>query len=248
MTVLTDRVALVTGGSRGIGRAIALHLAACGAQVVVNYQSNTAAADAVVTEIERAGGQARAVQADIGDADQAAALVAAAIEAYGKLDILVNNAGITRDNLLMRMSPADWEAVLHTNLTGAFNCIKAAQRQMLRQRYGRIIQIGSVVGLVGNAGQANYAAAKAGLVGLTKALSKELGSRNITVNLVAPGFIATDMTADLSPELMARALGQISLGRLGTPEDVAASVAFLASDDAAYITGHVLSVDGGLVM
>lgn len=248
MTTLSDRVALVTGGSRGIGRAIALHLAACGARVVVNYQSNAAAAEAVVAEIAAAGGQAHAVQADVGDADQAAALVAAAVETYGRLDILINNAGITRDNLLMRMSAADWEAVLHTNLTGAFNCIKAAQRQMLRQRYGRIIQIGSVVGLAGNAGQANYAAAKAGLVGLTKALSKELGSRNITVNLVAPGFIATDMTAGLSPELMERALAQVSLGRLGTPEDVAAAVAFLASDDAAYITGQVLSVDGGLAM
>jgi 3-oxoacyl-[acyl-carrier protein] reductase len=248
MIVLTDRVAVVTGGSRGIGRAIALRLAACGARVVVNYQANAAAAEQVVAEIEAGGGQACAVQADVVDAAQAAALIAAATEAFGAVDILVNNAGITRDNLLMRMSEDDWAAVLHTNLTGTFHCIKAAQRQMIRQRYGRIIQIGSVVGLAGNAGQANYAAAKAGLVGLTKALSKELGSRNITVNLVAPGFIATDMTARLAPEVMQRALEQVSLGRLGTPEDVAAAVAFLASEDAAYITGQVLSVDGGLAM
>jgi 3-oxoacyl-[acyl-carrier protein] reductase len=248
MTTLAGKVAIVTGSSRGIGRAIALELARQGCIVVVNYAANAALAEEVVALIAREGGEACAVQADVTLGPQAQALVNAAVAAYGTVDILVNNAGITRDTLLMRMSEEDWDAVLDTNLKGAFHCVKAVQRVMLRKRYGRIISIGSIAGLVGNAGQANYAAAKAGLVGFTKALAKELGSRNITVNLVAPGFIQTDLTAKLGPEIMGKALAQVPLERIGKPEDVAAAVAFLASDAAAYITGHVLQVDGGLAM
>ncbi|HHX64083.1 MAG TPA: 3-oxoacyl-[acyl-carrier-protein] reductase [Chloroflexi bacterium] len=248
MSDLTNKVAVVTGGSRGIGRAIALELARRGCRVVVNYQSNADAAAGVVAEIEGAGGQALAVQADVSRGEEARRLVDAAIEAYGTIDIFVNNAGITRDTLLMRMSEDDWDAVLDTNLKGAFHCAKAVQRTFLRKRSGRLIQIGSVVGLMGNAGQANYAAAKAGLVGLTKALARELGSRGITVNLVAPGFIDTDMTARLPQELVEKMKEQIPLARLGQAEDVAAAVAFLASDEAGYITGQVLCVDGGLAM
>ena len=248
MTTLAGKVAIVTGSSRGIGRAIAVELARQGCIVVVNYAANAALAEEVVALIAREGGEACAVQADVTLGPQAQALVDAAVAAYGTVDILVNNAGITRDTLLMRMSEEDWDAVLDTNLKGAFHCVKAVQRVMLRKRYGRIISIGSIAGLVGNAGQANYAAAKAGLVGFTKALAKELGSRNITVNLVAPGFIQTDMTAKLGPEIMGKALAQVPLERIGKPEDVAAAVAFLASDAAAYITGHILQVDGGLAM
>ena len=248
MTTLAGKVAIVTGGSRGIGRAIALELARQGCIVMVNYAANAALAEEVVALIAREGGEARAVQADVTLGPQAQALVDAAVAAYGTVDILVNNAGITRDTLLVRMSEEDWDAVLDTNLKGAFHCVKAVQRVMLRKRYGRIISIGSITGLVGNAGQANYAAAKAGLVGFTKALAKELGSRNITVNLVAPGFIHTDLTAKLGPEIMGKALAQVPLERIGKPEDVAAAVAFLASDAASYITGHVLQVDGGLAM
>ena len=248
MTTLAGKVAIVTGSSRGIGRAIALELARQGCIVVVNYAANAALAEEVVALIAREGGEACAVQADVTLGPQAQALVDAAVAAYGTVDILVNNAGITRDALLVRMSEEDWDAVLDTNLKGAFHCVKAVQRVMLRKRYGRIISIGSITGLVGNAGQANYAAAKAGLVGFTKALAKELGSRNITVNLVAPGFIQTDLTAKLGPEIMGKALAQVPLERIGKPEDVAAAVAFLASDAAAYITGHVLQVDGGLAM
>jgi 3-oxoacyl-[acyl-carrier protein] reductase len=248
MTTLAGKVAVVTGSSRGIGRAIALELARQGCIVVVNYAVNAALAEEVVALIAREGGEACAVQADVTLGPQAQALVDAAVAAYGTVDILVNNAGITRDALLVRMSEEDWDAVLDTNLKGAFHCVKAVQRVMLRKRYGRIISIGSIAGLVGNAGQANYAAAKAGLVGFTKALAKELGSRNITVNLVAPGFIQTDLTAKLGPEIMGKALAQVPLERIGKPEDVAAAVAFLASDAAAYITGHVLQVDGGLAM
>ena len=248
MTTLAGKVAVVTGSSRGIGRAIALELARQGCIVVVNYAVNAALAEEVVALIAREGGEACAVQADVTLGPQAQALVDAAVAAYGTVDILVNNAGITRDALLVRMSEEDWDAVLDTNLKGAFHCVKAVQRVMLRKRYGRIISIGSIAGLVGNAGQANYAAAKAGLVGFTKALAKELGSRNITVNLVAPGFIHTDLTAKLGPEIMGKALAQVPLERIGKPEDVAAAVAFLASDAAAYITGHVLQVDGGLAM
>jgi len=248
MGTLDGKRAVVTGASRGIGRAIALELARQGARVVVNFHRNADAADGVVAQIVGAGGEARAVGADVSTADGAQRLVGACLEGFGGLDILVNNAGITRDTLLMRMSEDDWDAVLDTNLKGAFHCIKAAQRPMLRQRSGRIISIGSVSGLVGNAGQANYAAAKAGLVGLTKAVARELAERGITCNLVAPGFVETDMTAGLPADLLEAALGQIPLGRLGRPEDVAAAVAFLASDAAAYITGQVICVDGGMAM
>ncbi len=248
MSADVPRVAIVTGGSRGIGRAIALKLAEDGCRVVVNYQSNNQAADDVVRKISDAGGEALAVQADVSLAEGAKALVDAAVAAYGTVDILVNNAGIARDALLMRMSEEDWDAVLDTNLKGAFHCIKAVQRIMLRRRSGRIIQISSISGVRGNPGQANYAAAKAGLIGLTKAVARELASRNITVNAVAPGFVDTEMTRVLAPELIQQATEQIPLGRLGSPEDIAAAVAFLASPSAGYITGQVLGVDGGLGM
>jgi len=245
---LQDKVAVVTGSSRGIGRAIALELANRGCKVVINYRSNADAANQVVEEIAALGGEARAVQADVSVASEAKRLIDAALELFGTVDILVNNAGITRDNLLLRMSEEDWNAVLDTNLKGAFHCAKAVLRTFLRKRSGRIINIGSIVGLSGNAGQANYAAAKAGLVGFSKSLAKELGSRHITVNVIAPGFIQTDMTAQLGPDTIEKTRTQIPLARLGRPEDVAAAVAFLASDDAVYITGQVLCVDGGLAI
>ena len=245
---LEGRVAIVTGSSRGIGRAVAIELARQGCRVVVNYRSEAVAANEVVEAIVNEGGLALAVQADVTIASEAQALVDAAVAAFGTVDILVNNAGIARDMLLLRMDERDWDAVLDTNLKGAFLCIKAVQKLFLKKRSGRIINIGSVVGLGGNVGQANYAAAKAGLVGLTKSLAKEFGPRNITVNLVAPGFIQTDMTAKLSEELIAKTLEHTPLGRLGQPEDVARAVAFLASDAAAYITGQVLCVDGGMAM
>ena len=244
----TGKIAVVTGSSRGIGRAIALRLAAGGAKVVVNYRGNEAAAAEVVDQIQASGGEALAVQADVSDPAQAEALIDAAKKAYGRIDILVNNAGTTRDTLIMRMSEEDWDVVIDTNLKGTFNCIKAVSRSMMRQKYGRIVNITSVAGLAGNAGQANYAAAKAGLVGLTKTVAKELGSRGITCNAVAPGFVPTDLTASLPQNLVEKAIELTPLGRMGMPEDMAAAVAFLASDDASYITGQVLAVDGGLAM
>lgn len=244
----SDKVAVVTGGSRGIGRAIALRLAAGGAKVVVNYRSNEQAANEVIEQIGAQGGESIAVQADVSQVTEAQALIDAAKKAFGRVDILVNNAGTTRDTLLMRMSEDDWDIVLDTNLKGTFNCIKAASRQMMRQRYGRIVNITSVAGISGNAGQANYASAKAGLIGLTKTVAKELGGRQITCNAVAPGFVPTDLTADLPQNLLDAAIERTPLGRTGTPEDMAEAVAYLASDKAGFVTGQVLAVDGGLAI
>ena len=248
MIDLSGKVALVTGGSRGIGRAIAEVLAEQGAKVVVNYRANAQAAEEVIASIVAHGGQARAIQADVSIAEEVEALVKSTMDAFGRLDILVNNAGITRDTLLIHMKESDWDSVLTTNLKGAFLCTKAVQRIMMRQRGGRIINITSVSGLAGNAGQANYAAAKAGLVGFTKSVAKEIGSRGITVNAVAPGYVETDLTADLPAEFVEKAIDNCPLGRQGTPRDIAHAVAFLASDEACFITGQVLTVDGGLVM
>ena len=245
---LNDRVAIVTGGSRGIGRAIAETLAAAGATVVVNYKSNTAAADEVVQAIIAADGRALAVQADVATAQGVETLFKTTLDSFGRLDILVNNAGITRDGLLLRMKEDDFDAVLNTNLRGVFLCTKAALRPMSKARGGRIINITSVVGLMGNAGQANYAAAKAGLVGFTKSLAREMASRGITANAVAPGYIATELTDVLGEQVRAAILENIPLGRLGTAHDVANLVCFLASDNAAYITGQTMTVDGGMVM
>ena len=245
---LTNKIALVTGASRGIGRAIALDLAARGATVVVNYNASAAAAEEVVAAIIAAGGKASAFQADVSKYEAAQALVKYAVDTYGRLDILVNNAGTTRDTLLMTMKEDDWDHIMATDLKSVFNCCKAASRGMIRQRAGRIINITSVVGLAGGAGQTNYAAAKAGVIGFTKSMAKEVGSRGITVNCVAPGFIPTALTNVLTPEQKEMAIKATPLGRFGTPEDVAYAVSFLASDLAAYITGAVLSVDGGLVM
>ena len=245
---LADKVAVVTGGSRGIGRAIATTLAAAGAAVVVNYKGNQAAADAVVAEIAGAGGQALALQADISQQAEVEQMFKAVIERFGKVDILVNNAGITRDGLLLRMKEDDFDAVLATNLRAIFLCTKAVLRPMTKARSGRIINISSVVGLMGNAGQANYAAAKAGMIGFTKSTAREMASRSITVNAVAPGYIETELTGVLSDQIKGAILESIPLGRLGTPQDVANMVCFLASDAAAYITGQTLTVDGGMVM
>lgn len=248
MMTLEGKTALVTGGSRGIGRAIALELARKGADVAINYARNAEAATQVVAEIESLGRRAVALPADVGDYDQAAALVEATVTTLGRLDILVNNAGIVRDTLLLRMQEADWDEVLRVNLKGAFNTGKAAARFMARQRAGRIINISSVSGLMGQVGQANYSASKAGLIGLTKSMARELAGRGVTVNVVAPGFVSTDMTAALDEALCERMRTLIPLGRFGAVEDVARAVAFLASDAAAYITGVVLPVDGGLSM
>jgi len=243
---LAGRIALVTGASRGIGREIALALAATGARVVVNYASSPVAAAEVVREIEATGAQAWAHQADVAVEAEVEAMVKAVLEREGRIDVLVNNAGITRDGLLMRMKTADWQSVIDLNLTGVFLCTRAVSRAMLKARSGRIINITSVVGMMGNPGQANYSAAKAGVIGLTRSTAAEFASRGITVNAVAPGFIATDMTKDLNAEPI---LAAIPLGRLGQPEEVAGAVRFLAADPAAaYITGQVLAVDGGMVM
>ncbi len=244
MGTLEGRVALVTGASRGIGRAIARGLAARGALVVAAARGDHAGA--TVAELEAAGGRAEAASLDVTDREAIDAVIGRTTERHGRLDILVNNAGITRDQLLLRMKCDDWEAVLATNLTAAYGCIQAALKPMLRQRSGRIVNVSSVVGQAGNAGQANYAASKAGLIGLTKAVALEVASRNITVNAVAPGLIDTDMTRAVSAGAQQSWEARIPLGRLGTPEDVAAAVVFLASDEAAYITGHVLAVNGGM--
>lgn len=246
MSRLSGQRALVTGASRGIGRAVALRLAAEGASVALNYNSGQEEAEGAAAEITATGGSAVTLQGDVADATQAEALVDAAAEALGGLDILVNNAGITRDNLLMRLSEDDWDAVIDTNLKGAFLCTKAAIRPMLRQRSGRIVNMSSVVAITGNPGQANYTAAKAGLIGFTRTVAREVASRGITVNAIAPGFIATQMVDSIPEDLQAQIRERIPLGAFGTPEDVAGCVAFLVSADAAYITGQVLSIDGGL--
>jgi 3-oxoacyl-[acyl-carrier protein] reductase len=245
---LEGKVAIVTGASRGIGRAIALELARRGAQVVVNYNRSAEAAAEVVASIEAAGGQATAVQADVSDFEQAGRLIQAGLEAFGQIDILVNNAGTTRDQLLMLLKEEDWDDVLRINLKSIFNCCKAAARPMVRRRQGRIVNITSVSGIVGQGGQTNYAASKAGIIGFTKSLAKELGPRSITVNCVAPGFVPTDLTADLPEDLLQKAIEVTPLRRLGRPEEIAYAVAFLASDEASFITGETLTVDGGLVM
>ncbi len=248
MIDLTGKAAVVTGGSRGIGKAIALRLAEQGADICFSYVSNADAAAATVKEIEGLGRKALSVQANVTQQEAAEELIKAALDAFGKVDILVNNAGITRDDLIMRMKPEDWRDVLETNLFGAFWTLKAVTRPMLRAKSGRIINITSVSGQAGQMGQANYSSAKAGLIGLTKAAARELGSRGITVNAVAPGFVLTELTQDLAPELQQMAIDRTPLGRFGTTEEMAYAVAFLASDEAAYITGQVLAVDGGLVM
>ncbi len=242
------KVAVVTGGSRGLGRGIAIELGKRGAKVVVNYQNNAAAADEVVQIIKDAGSAAVAVQSDVSQYEAAQNLIKTATEFGGRLDILVNNAGTTRDMLLAMMPEADWDLVIVTNLKSAYNCSKAALKPMMRQKYGRIVNIASVAGVAGNAGQTNYSASKAGLIGFTKSLAKEIGARNITVNAVAPGFIPTDLTDEILSKRRDDVINATPLGRLGTIEDVARVVAFFASEDASFVTGQVLSVDGGMAM
>ena len=242
------KTAVVTGGSRGLGRAVCLELAKGGANVVLCYAGNEAAAGETVAACETLGAKALAVRCDVAKADEVKALMDAAVQAFGRIDILVNNAGITRDGLLMMMKEDDFDAVINANLKGAFLCMKAVSRLMMKQRWGRIVNLSSVVGLRGNAGQVNYAASKAGVIGMTKSLAKELATRGVTVNAVAPGFIDTDMTAAMPQAAREATLASIPMGRMGAPEDVAKAVAFLASDEAAYVTGQVLAVDGGMAM
>ncbi|ALS21592.1 3-oxoacyl-[acyl-carrier-protein] reductase [Paenibacillus naphthalenovorans] len=246
--MLTGKVALVTGASRGIGRAIALSLAEAGVDVAVNYAGSEAAAAETVQQIEAMGRKAIKVKANVGAVQEVEDMFKQILETFGRIDILVNNAGITRDNLIMRMKEEEFDQVIETNLKGVFNCLKAASRPMMKQRSGRIINISSVVGALGNAGQTNYVAAKAGVIGMTKAAAKELASRGITVNCVAPGFIETDMTDKLSGEMRDQLLQQIPLARLGQPEDIAKAVRFLASEDSSYMTGQTIHVDGGMYM
>ncbi|MBI4202561.1 MAG: 3-oxoacyl-[acyl-carrier-protein] reductase [Chloroflexi bacterium] len=245
---LSGKSALVTGASRGIGRAVALRLARDGAKVGINYRANQEAAEAVTQAVRNAGSEALLLPADVASATQVQGMFQEVERTWGGVDILVNNAGINRDSLIMRMSEEDWDAVLDTNLKGAFLCARAAARTMVRKRWGRIINMSSVIGVAGNAGQANYAASKAGLIGLTRALAKELASRNITVNALTPGFIDTDMVSGMSEEAKAFVRARIALDRFGTVEDVAALVAFLASPEAGYITGQVIGIDGGLAL
>ncbi len=245
---MEGKVALVTGASRGIGQAIAEKLASRGVKVVINYAGSKDKAQAIRDKIVSAGGQAEIYQANVANNEEVEAMVAFTTATYGQLDILVNNAGITRDTLLMRMKETDWDDVININLKGVFNCIKAVSRQMMKQRSGRIINMASVVGIAGNAGQANYVAAKAGVIGLTKTAAKELATRGITVNAIAPGFIETDMTDELSDQVKEEILKQIPLGKMGSVSDIANAVEFLASDQASYITGQTLVVDGGMVM
>lgn len=244
---LSGKTALVTGGSRGIGRAIALALAGRGASVMVNYVRDDTAAGEAVAAIGALGVRGDAVRGDVAVPDEATRVVQAAVETFGRLDILVNNAGVTRDDLVLRLGLEDWDLVLNTNLRGTFFCTKAALRGMIRQRWGRIINVTSVAGIVGNAGQANYSAAKAGIIGFTRAVAKEVANRNVTVNAIAPGFVETEMTKGLTGQQRETILRQIPAGRAGLPEDVAPAAVFLASEEAAYVNGHVLTVDGGLV-
>lgn len=247
MGKLQDKIAIVTGGSRGIGKAIALRLATEGAKVAVTATTQ-AGADKTAEEIRQNGGQAIGFATNVADVKHVEVLIKGTVEHFGALHILVNNAGITRDNLVMRMSDEDWNDVIMTNLTGTFNCIRAASKIMMKQRSGKIINITSVVALIGNKGQANYSAAKAGIIGLTKSVARELASRNVQINAIAPGFVMTDMTAGLPEAAKAAMLQSVPLERIGTSEDVAGVVAFLASPDADYITGQVFNVDGGMVM